>query len=175
MKKTLAMILCLALCAALFAGCGSTAEAPAAAPAADSAADAAPADTAEQSFTIKIAGIKADEDPASQAMQVFADEVNNNSDTLNVKVYTNSVLGGVNDLLSGMTDGTIDMFYNTLSCYPVVAGAEKFTAVSAPFLWKDNAELEAFLETDEAKGWFLQLRIVTYGLAPPNIPMNAFT
>ena len=23
------------------------------------------------------------------------------------KVYTNSVLGGVNDLLSGMTDGTI--------------------------------------------------------------------
>ena len=76
MKKTLAMILCLVLCAALFAGCGSTAEAPSAEPAADGAADAAPADTAEQSFTIKIAGIKADEDPASQAMQVFADEVN---------------------------------------------------------------------------------------------------
>lgn len=156
MKKIIAMLLAVVMVVALCA-CGQAA-APAAtsAPAAEenSAAEEAPAKTEDQKIEIKIAGIKSDEDPASIAMQVFADEVNANSDTVSVKVYTNSVLGGANDLLSGMTDGTVEMFYNTLSCYPWLAGAERFTAISAPFLWDDNAELEAFLDTDEVKGWF---------------------
>ena len=108
----------------------------------------------EEKIEIRIAGIKSDDDPASAAMQAFADEVNANSDTLSVKVFTNSVLGGVNDLLSGMTDGTVDMMYNTLSCYPWVQGAEMFNVVSAPFMWNDNAQLEAFLQTEGARGWF---------------------
>lgn len=108
----------------------------------------------EEKIEIRIAGIKSDDDPASAAMQAFADEVNANSDTLSVKVFTNSVLGGVNDLLSGMTDGTVDMMYNTLSCYPWVQGAEVFNVVSAPFMWNDNAQLEAFLQTEGAQGWF---------------------
>lgn len=150
MKKLTALI-CALLCVCLLAGCGNSA-----APAEESG-NTAPAEEKapeEKKIQIKLAGIKADEDPASIAMQVFADAVNANSDTLSVKVYTNSVLGGANDLLSGMTDGTIDMFYNTLSCYPWVAGAERFTAVSAPFLWDDNDELEAFLQTEEAVKWF---------------------
>ena len=108
----------------------------------------------EEKIEIRIAGIKSDDDPASAAMQAFADEVNANSDTLSVKVFTNSVLGGVNDLLRGMTDGTVDMMYNTLSCYPWVQGAEVFNVVSAPFMWNDNAQLEAFLQTEGAQGWF---------------------
>ena len=108
----------------------------------------------EEKIEIRIAGIKSDDDPASAAMQAFADEVNANSDTLSVKIFTNSVLGGVNDLLSGMTDGTVDMMYNTLSCYPWVQGAEVFNVVSAPFMWNDNAQLEAFLQTEGARGWF---------------------
>lgn len=152
--KKLTVIWSLVLCLLLIAGCGQTAAPTATQTPAETPGESAALAAEEKTLTLKLAGIKSDDDPASQAMQVFADEVNNNSDTLTVNVYTNSVLGGANDLLSGMTDGTIDLFYNTLSCYPWVSGAEKFTAVSAPFLWDDNAELEAFLATDEAKGWF---------------------
>lgn len=151
MKKKVVLMTAMAMTLGL-AACSSK-PAETAASAENAKEEAAPA-AEEKKITLKLAGIKSDEDPASQAMQVFAEEVNNNSDTLSVNVYTNSVLGGANDLLSGMTDGTIDMFYNTLSCYPWLSGAEKFTAVSAPFLWSDNAELEAFLSTDEAKTWF---------------------
>lgn len=152
--KKLTIALSIVLCASLMAGCGqSTASSGSQPSAAGSGASTASA-VEEKTLTLKLAGIKSDDDPASKAMQVFADEVNNNSDTLTVNVYTNSVLGGANDLLSGMTDGTIDLFYNTLSCYPWVAGAERFTAISAPFLWEDNDELEAFLLTEEAQSWF---------------------
>lgn len=151
--KKLTIILSAILCLCLLAGCGQAA-APAATEAPADGTGTAEPTVEEKSFELKIAGIKSDEDPASLAMQFFADEVNNNSDTLKVKVYTNSVLGTTNDLLSGMTDGTVDMFYNTLSCYAWVSGAECFNAISAPFMWDDNAELEAFLETAEVQAWF---------------------
>lgn len=136
--KRIALVLCLVLCLGVLTA-GASGDCYAA---------------EEETFDLKLAGIKSDDDPASMAMQVFADEVNNNSDTISVQIYTNSVLGGVNDLLSGMTDGTVDMMYNTLSCYPWVSGAERFNAVAAPFLWDDNDQLEAFLQSDEAQEWF---------------------
>ena len=149
-KKLCALLLTLVMILALCA-CGAEDTSASEAPAGNAAE---PATTEEKSFEIKLAGIKNDEDSASIAMQVFADEVNSNSDTLTVKVYTNSVLGGLNDLLSGMTNGTVDMMYNTLTSYPWVKGAEAFNVVAAPFLWDDNAELEAFLQTEEAEEWF---------------------
>lgn len=149
-KKLCALLLTLVMILALCA-CGAEDTSASEAPAGNAAE---PATTEEKSFEIKLAGIKNDEDPASIAMQVFADEVNSNSDTLTVKVYTNSVLGGLNDLLSGMTNGTVDMMYNTLTSYPWVKGAEAFNVVAAPFLWDDNAELEAFLQAEEAQEWF---------------------
>jgi TRAP-type C4-dicarboxylate transport system substrate-binding protein len=69
-------------------------------------------------------------------------------------VYTNSVLGNLNDLLVGMTDGTIELMYNTLSCYPWIAGADAFAAVFMPFMWEDFAELKNFLDSDLVKGWY---------------------
>lgn len=127
----------------------------------DAEANETPADsseasnvTEEKSIELKFAGIKTDDHPSSIAMRVFEEEVEKNSDTLTVEVYTNGALGQLNDLLSGMTDGSVDMMYNTLTCYPWVAGAEAFNVVAAPFLWNDNDELEAFLQTDEVQGWF---------------------
>jgi len=110
----------------------------------------------EKTFNLKLAGIKNDEDPASKGMELFAELVNKNSNgTITVKTYTNSVLGNLNDLLSAMIDGTVDMLYNTISCYAWLSGAgsREFAIVSAPFLWKDNKELQAFLVSPSVEKW----------------------
>ncbi|MEQ2457323.1 TRAP transporter substrate-binding protein [Flavonifractor hominis] len=115
----------------------------------------APSGGEEATFHLKLAGIKSEDDPATQAMKVFAEEVNANSGgSITVEVYPNSVLGTSNDLLSGMTDGTVEMMYNTLSCYAWMSGAERFNAVSAPFIWQDNDELQAFLDSEACQTWF---------------------
>jgi len=111
---------------------------------------------AEKTFNLKLAGIKNDEDPNSKGMELFAEIVNKESNgTITVKTYTNSVLGNLNDLLSGMIDGTIDMMSNTISCYSWLsgAGAKEFGIVSAPFFWKDNKELQAFIDSPGVQKW----------------------
>ena len=111
---------------------------------------------AEKTFNLKLAGIKNDEDPNSKGMELFAEIVNKESNgTITVKTYTNSVLGNLNDLLSGMIDGTVEMMSNTISCYAWLtgAGAREFAIVSAPFFWKDNKELQAFLDSPGAQKW----------------------
>jgi len=112
------------------------------------------ATTPQKSFTLKLAGIKTAEDPASQAMELFAKEVNSNT-SANIKVatYPNSVLGNLNDMLSGMSIRTTDILYNTFSCYAWLDAAKRFAIISAPFLWKNNQELQSFLDSDVSKQW----------------------
>ena len=117
---------------------------------------ASPSLAAEKTFNLKLAGIKNDEDPNSKGMELFAEIVNRESNgTIIVKTYTNSVLGNLNDLLSGMIDGTVDMMYNTVSCYAWLsgAGAQEFGITSAPFLWKDNKELQSFIDSPDVQKW----------------------
>ncbi|MDD5014776.1 MAG: TRAP transporter substrate-binding protein [Atribacterota bacterium] len=110
---------------------------------------------AEKTFTLKLAGIKNDEDPASKAMELFAEKVKKDSNgTIVVNPYTNSVLGNLNDLLSGMIDGTVDMLYNTLSCYSWLSDLRWLNITSAPFLWKDNKELQSFIDSPEVQRQF---------------------
>lgn len=111
--------------------------------------------TTEKEFKLKLAGIKTEDDPATLAMKHFAEIVNNNAEAkIKVEVYPNSVLGSTNDMLSGMTNGITDMFYNTLSCYCWLDGAKKFNAVAAPFIWDDHEELQAFLDSETGQAWF---------------------
>ncbi|GAB4114705.1 MAG: TRAP transporter substrate-binding protein [Candidatus Caldatribacteriota bacterium] len=110
----------------------------------------------EKSFTLKLAGIKNDDDPASKGMMLFADKVNKDSNgTIIVKTYTNSALGNLNDLLTGMMNGTVEMLYNTISCYAWLSGkgAKEFGITSAPFFWKDNKELQAFIDSPYVQQW----------------------
>lgn len=114
-----------------------------------------PGASAEKRFNLKLAGIKTAEDPASKAMGKFAEIVGRNATAnITVKTYNNSVLGSINDMLSGMPTGVTDLFYNTLSCYSWLEGAKVFNAVSAPFIWDNYEQLQAFLDSDVAKSWF---------------------
>ena len=138
---------------------------------------------AEKTFNLKLAGIKNDEDPNSKGMELFAEIVNRESNgTITVKTYTNSVLGNLNDLLSGMIDGTVEMMSNTISCYAWLsgAGAREFGIVSAPFLWKDNKELQAFLDSPGVQEWIeeaaastgVRVLIVNGELVPRQLSAN---
>ena len=72
-----------------------------------------------KSFNLKLAGIKTEDDPATLAMNRFAEVLAEDPDlNISVTTYPNSVLGSSNDMLSGMPTGLTDLFYNTLSCYP---------------------------------------------------------
>lgn len=111
--------------------------------------------SAEKKFNLKLAGIKTPEDPASKAMEKFAEQVGKNSaGSISVKTFNNNVLGSINDMLSGMPNGITDLFYNTLSCYSWLGGAKVFNAVSAPFIWDNYDQLQAFLDSEVGQGWF---------------------
>ena len=111
--------------------------------------------SAEKKFTLKLAGIKTPADPASLAMERFAELVGKNAAAnITVKTFNNSVLGPINDMLSGMPTGITDLFYNTLSCYSWLGGAKVFNAVSAPFIWDNYPQLQAFLDSNVGQAWF---------------------
>lgn len=119
-------------------------------------------ETTEKAITIKLAGIKTQDDPASLAMEHFAELVNSNTTAnITVKTFPNSVLGSVNDMLSGMPTGIADMFYNTMSCYSWLDGAKKFNTVTAPFIWNSHEELQSFLDSDVSKQWFEEAAAAT--------------
>lgn len=108
-----------------------------------------------ESFELKLAGIKTEDDPATLAMNKLAELCAGNEDlNITIKTFPNSTLGSTNDMLSGMPTGLTDMFYNTLSCYPFLEGAKCFNAVAAPFIWGSHAEMEAFLASETAQKWF---------------------
>ena len=107
-------------------------------------------------FNLKLAGIKDDTDPASKAMELFAEKVNKDSNgTITVKTFNNGVLGNLHDLHNGMINGTVDMLWNTAGCYAFFsgAGAKEFNITSAPFFWKDNKELQAFIDSPYVQKW----------------------
>lgn len=108
-----------------------------------------------ESVELKLAGIKTEDDPATAAMNKFAELCAADEDlNITIKTFPNSTLGSTNDMLSGMPTGLTDMFYNTLSCYPFLDGAKSFNAVAAPFIWGSHDEMEAFLASDIAQKWF---------------------
>ncbi|MCG1012387.1 TRAP transporter substrate-binding protein [Tepidanaerobacter sp. GT38] len=148
MKRKISLLLVFVLIATLLSACGSSGT---------NQSNSTPQENntpTEKEFTLKLAGIKTPDDPATLAMERFAEIVNNSGVNITIKTFPNSVLGSVNDMLSGMPNGITDLFYNTLSCYPWLEGAKKFNAVAAPFIWDSHDELQAFLDSDTAQAWF---------------------
>lgn len=153
MKCKISILLILAMLATIVLSACGTPSQPS--PSGQPTTAGTPTTAPEKSFSLKLAGIKTPEDPASVAMEKFAEIVNGKTDArITVKSYNNSVLGSVNDMLSGMPTGLTDMFYNTLSCYSWLEGAKKFNAVTAPFIWDNHEQLQAFLDSDIAQQWF---------------------
>ncbi|HHY46956.1 MAG TPA: TRAP transporter substrate-binding protein [Firmicutes bacterium] len=99
-------------------------------------------------LVLKLGTIRAEDDPTTLAANRFAELVKSKSGgSIEVKVYPNSQLGGINDMFAGMKVGLVDMMYEGLSSYPWVKGAEDFNIIAVPFLWKSYDHMKKALAT----------------------------
>jgi len=111
-KKLFSILLAVALTLSLFAGCGgsgSTTSTSAAGSDTGSGTSTGTAAPTDETVTIKMGGIYADETGESQAMYKFKELVESKSDTIKVDVYTNCLLGSEEVQTDAVRQGSLQM------------------------------------------------------------------
>ncbi|MEE6282929.1 TRAP transporter substrate-binding protein [Georgenia sp. MJ170] len=94
--------------------------------------------------------IRTANDPGTIAAQELAERVAERTDgDLDIQIFPDSQLGDMNDAYAGVASGEIDVYYETISTYSALAGAEAFTALTVPFLWDSYEQFKAVLDTEE--------------------------
>ena len=79
-----------------------------------------------------------------QATQVFADYVNENSDTLQIDVYYNGELGGIQEAVEGVAMGTIDA---TASSFAQLSSLyTEMELFSIPYLVKNGEDNKKLMD-----------------------------
>lgn len=100
--------------------------------------------------SMRVAMIRTANDPGTIAAENVAERVAERTDgDVEMEIYPDSQLGDMNDLYAGVANGEIDIFYETISTYSTLAGAEEFTALTVPFLWDSYEQFVSVLESEE--------------------------
>lgn len=100
--------------------------------------------------TLRVAMIRTADDPGTVAAQEMAERVSERTDgDLDIQVFPDGQLGDMNDAYAGVASGEIDMYYETISTYSALEGAEAFTALTVPFLWDSYEQFKAVLDSEE--------------------------
>ncbi|WP_176554685.1 TRAP transporter substrate-binding protein, partial [Georgenia sp. 311] len=103
-----------------------------------------------QDQAIRVAMIRTANDPGTVAAQAMAERVAERTDgAIDMQVFPDSQLGDMNDAYAGVASGEIDVYYETISTYSALAGAEEFTALTVPFLWDSYEQFKAVLDSEE--------------------------
>ena len=106
-------------------------------------------------MTIRVAMIRPTDDPGTVAAQEMAERISERTGgELEIQIFPDSQLGDMNDAYAGVASGEIDMYYETISTYSALEGAQAFTALTVPFLWDSYAQLKAVLDSDTFQGMF---------------------
>lgn len=107
---------------------------------------------------LRLATIRAEDDPATLAAQRFAESIGETTDQrIKVRVFPNSQLGDVNGIFAGLSSGQgVDVFYEGITIYPTLSGANAFTVVSVPFMWDSYEQLLGVLRSPEFTELFEQ-------------------
>lgn len=99
--------------------------------------------------TIRLATIRQTDDPTTQGAERFAEIVSEETGgAVTVEVFPDSQLGDFPDIFSGMQIGDIDMFYEGISIYPTMEGAEAFLVTSIPFMWDSYEQMREVMQSD---------------------------
>lgn len=108
--------------------------------------------------TLRLATIRAEGDPATLAAERFAElAAEGTSEQVTVEVFPNSQLGDFTDVFAAMASGeNVDMFYEGISIYNTLDGAEAFTVMSVPFLFDSYEEMRNVLRSDRFQELFEQ-------------------
>lgn len=105
--------------------------------------------------SIRVAMIRTANDPGTIAAENVAERVAERTDgAVDMQVFPDSQLGDMNDAYAGVASGEIEVYYETISTYSTLAGAEAFTALTVPFLWDNYEQFKAVLDSDEFAGMF---------------------
>ncbi|QDB78342.1 TRAP transporter substrate-binding protein [Georgenia wutianyii] len=113
--------------------------------------DSSSADAGQcQDQAIRVAMIRTANDPGTIAAEAMAERVAERTDgAIDMQVFPDSQLGDMNDAYAGVASGEIDVYYETISTYSALAGAEEFTALTVPFLWDSYEQFKAVLDSEE--------------------------
>src|SRR5690625_3407982 len=101
-------------------------------------------------MTIRVAMIRPTDDPGTVAAQEMAARISERTGgELDIQVFPDSQLGDMNDAYAGVASGEIDVYYETISTYSALSGAEAFTALTVPFIWDSYEQFKAVLDSEE--------------------------
>lgn len=108
-----------------------------------------------------------------KAAEKFADEVKENTDgRINIQIYPNEQLTGGDSgkTVESLSKGTVDLTYNSTIIYSILN--EKLGVLSAPFLFKDAADVDAKLAGEG--GDAIKEIIRDFGVEPLGFGENGF-
>lgn len=142
MKKAIAMLLSLCMIFAI-CFCGKTVLAE------------TPLEVSER--TIHFSTTSAEGNPVVDAMHVFADLVSKATDgKITVEIYPSSQLGNASETMKNVQLGVLEM--TIASCQSLAnAGATDLTALSLPFIFRDNEHIIKVLQGDIGKAMLTQI------------------
>ncbi|WP_075222788.1 TRAP transporter substrate-binding protein [Acuticoccus yangtzensis] len=104
---------------------------------------------AAQDMTLRMGTFATATSPWGQAMHAFADIVKEKTDgRIEIAVYTDGQIGGMQQLLTGMQLGTIDMAYFDVTVASFMKGAEEMKVAIVPYLFDSKASAAKVLNSD---------------------------
>ncbi len=102
-----------------------------------------------QDMTLRMGTFATATSPWGQAMKAFSDIVGQKTDgRIKIEVYTDGQIGGMQQLLTGMQLGTIDMAYFDVTVAAFLKGAEEIKVAIVPYLFNSKADAAKVLNSD---------------------------
>ncbi|RAH96733.1 hypothetical protein DLJ53_31205 [Acuticoccus sediminis] len=102
-----------------------------------------------QDMTLRMGTFATSTSPWGQAMKAFSDIVGEKTDgRIKIEVYTDGQIGGMQQLLTGMQLGTIDMAYFDVTVAAFLKGAEEIKVAIVPYLFDTKADAAKVLNSE---------------------------
>lgn len=142
-KKISLLLLLVMVFTMVFTGCST----PVSEPAKEVAKTEEPKveETKVEARILRLASVLPPEHPSMQALQYFADLVKEGTNgALEVKLFGNSALGGLNDCMQGCQMGTIDFSYTNSG--PMAQFVPSLNVVSLPYVFTSKQHMYNALE-----------------------------
>ena len=113
------------------------------------AAAALPLSASAQEMTLRMGTFATADSPWGQAMRKFKEGVEGRTDgRIEIAVYTDGQLGDMQQLLTGMQLGTIDMAYFDVTVATFMKGAEALSVAIVPYLFDSKEDASRIMNSE---------------------------